>query len=146
MKIQLIVRFTIFFISFFALAHLSSFAQKKVVSFNNSTVVPGAEGKVKVKKDKNNNFDIEIDIENLADSKKLTPAKKTYVVWIETVEKGVKNIGQINSSSSMFSKTKKASISTVSPHKPVRIFITAEDDGSIEEPGTTIVLTTDSFH
>jgi hypothetical protein len=107
--------------------------------------VPGAEGSVKVKKDKNSNYDIEIDIINLPDPKKLTPAKKGYVVWIETQEKGIKNIGQIHTSSSMFSKTKKASISTVSPYKPVRIFVTAEDEVGIEEPGTVEVLTTASF-
>jgi hypothetical protein len=107
--------------------------------------VPGAEGTVKAKKDKNGNYYIGITIENLAKPNQLTPSKKTYVAWIETQEKGVKNIGQINSSSSFLSKTKKASISTVSPYKPMRIFISAEDDGGIEEPGTMIVLTTDSF-
>src|SRR5262245_8956931 len=102
-----------------ALTYFSASAQTKKVSFQNSTVVPGAEGTVKVKKDKNGNFNIDIDIVNLADSKKLTPPKKVYVVWIETVEKGIKNIGQVHSSSSMLSKTKKASITTVSPYKPI---------------------------
>ena len=126
-------------------ATFTSVAQSKKVSFNTSTVVPGAEGTVKVKKDKNNNFNIEISIENLAEPKKLTPAKKAYVVWLDTQEKGTKNIGQLNPSSSMFSKLKKASMTTVSPYKPVRIFVTAEDDPGIEQPGTVVVLTTNSF-
>ena len=128
-----------------ATTYFSSSAQSKKVSFNTSAVVPGAEGTVKVKKDKNGNYDISVDIENLAQSKKLTPPKNAYVVWLETHEKGVKNIGQIQSSSSMFSKTKKASISTVSAYKPVRIFITAEDDPGVEQPGEVVVLTTNSF-
>ena len=45
----------------------------------------------------------------------------------------------------MLSKTKKASIETLSPTKPTRIFITAEDDAMIQSPGTQIILTTDSF-
>jgi hypothetical protein len=122
-----------------------SYAQTKKVSFNTSPVVPGAEGSVKVKKDKNSNYNIDIDIENLAEPGKLTPAKKAYVVWIETQEKGVKNIGQVHSSSSMLSKVKKASMTTVSPYKPTKIFVTAEDDPGIEQPGTVVVLSTDSF-
>jgi hypothetical protein len=107
--------------------------------------MPNAEGTVKVKKDNNGNYIIEIDTENLADPKKLTPAKKVYVAWVETEEKGAKNIGQMKSSSSLFSKVKKASIKAVSIQKPRRVFISAEDDGSVEAPGTVIVLTTNSF-
>jgi hypothetical protein len=146
MKAPLVMRLAICLLLLSAMTYFSASAQKKKVSFQNSTVVPGAEGTVKVKKDKNGNFDIDIDIVNLADSKKLTPPKKVYVVWIETVEKGVKNIGQVHSSSSMLSKTKKASITTVSPYKPIRIFVTGEDDGGTEEPSDVVVLTTDTFH
>lgn len=132
------VSFTIFFC-------LTSCSSTKQVPFNTSTVVPGAEGTVKVKKDKNNNYLINVYIEHLADSKKLTPARNAYVVWLETKENGTKNIGQIHSSSSMFSKTKKASIETISTFKPVRVFISAEDNASIEAPGTMVILTTNSF-
>ena len=125
MKPQLLIRLTIGLFVFLASTNLSSSAQKKV-SFNNSIIVPGAEGSVKVKKDKNGNYDIDIYTENLPDPKKLTPSQKVYVAWIETKEKGVKNIGQMKSSSSLLSKVRKASITTVSTYKPVKIFITAE--------------------
>lgn len=127
------------------IAQLCSCSSTKKVPFNTSTVVPGAEGTVRVKKDNNKNYTININVNDLPDSKKLTPSKSTYIVWIETNEAGVKNIGQIKSSHSMLSKAKKASISTVSTHKPRRVFISAEDDGTISSPGTQIVLTTDSF-
>jgi hypothetical protein len=107
--------------------------------------VPEAEGYVKVKKDKNSNYDIDVSIRNLADPKRLTPARKTYVVWMETNQNGTKNIGQLNSSSGMFSKALKASLTTVSTFKPERIFITAEDDPKIEYPGSQVVITTSSF-
>src|SRR6185369_11894190 len=100
MKPQLLIRLTIGLFVFLASTNLSSSAQKKV-SFNNSIIVPGAEGSVKVKKDKNGNYDIDIYTENLPDPKKLTPSQKVYVAWIETKEKGVKNIGQMKSSSSL---------------------------------------------
>ena len=145
MKSRFIFPLSINLLLIIAVSQFTSCVQSKKVHFNTSTVVPGAEGTIKAKKDKNGNYYIGITIENLAKPNQLTPSKKTYVAWIETQEKGVKNIGQINSSSSFLSKTKKASISTVSPYKPIRIFISAEDDGGIEEPGTMIVLTTDSF-
>jgi hypothetical protein len=145
MKPFLLIRLTICLLPFLAATYSSSYAQSKKVTFNTSTVEPNAEGTVKVKKDKNGNFNIDIEVDNLADPSKLIPAKKAYVVWLETQEKGAKNIGQIHTSGSMFSKAKKASMTTVSPNKPVRIFISAEDDPATEQPGTVIVLTTNSF-
>ncbi|MBO9199410.1 MULTISPECIES: hypothetical protein [Niastella] len=125
--------------------YLTSYSQKKTVRFVTSTVVPEAEGSVKVRKDKNKNYEIDIHVDHLADPKKLTPSKKTYVVWIETKESGPKNIGQLHTGSSMLSKAKKADISSVSTYKPSRVFITAEDNPAIESPGTQVVLTTDTF-
>jgi hypothetical protein len=145
MKSQQLLRVTICLFPFLTATYFSSPAQTKKVAFNTSTVVPSAEGNVKVKKDKNGNFNIEIEISNLADPSKLTPAKKAYVVWLETKDKGAKNVGQIHTSSSLFSKAKKASFTTVNPEKPVRMFISAEDDTGIEQPGKVIVLTTNNF-
>jgi hypothetical protein len=108
-------------------------------------VVPGAEGSVKVKKDNNQNYLIDLHVDHLAPSQSLTPPKKSYVAWMETKENGTKNIGQVNSSKGMFSKARKADLSTVSTFKPIRIYITAEENASIETPGSMVVLTTDSF-
>ncbi len=114
------------------------------IAFQASTIVPGAEGTVKMKKDNNSNYTIHVELSNLAEPSKLEPAMKTYVIWMETEQEPVKNIGQINSSSSFLSKRLKGSFETVSSIKPTRIFITAENDGTIQYPGTQI-LTTTSF-
>jgi len=114
------------------------------INFLNSSVVPGADGFVKVKKDNNNNYAIQIELVNLAEPDRLEPAKKTYVVWMET-DREVKNIGQINSSTSLLSKRLKAAFETVSPVKPTKIFITAEDDATIQYPGSQVVLSTNRF-
>jgi hypothetical protein len=145
MKPQLTMALAICLLLLTTMTYVNSSAQSKKVSFNNSTVVPGAEGTVKVKKDKNSNYNIEVNIQDLPDPAKLTPARKVYVVWVDTQEKGFKNVGQIHSASSLFSKLKKASITTVSPNKPVKVFVSAEDDSGVEQPGTVVVLTTDSF-
>jgi hypothetical protein len=114
------------------------------IAFQNSTLVPGAEGTVKVKKDNNNNYTIQVELSNLAGPSKLEPAMKTYVIWMETDMENVKNIGQVTSSTSLLSKRLKASFETVSAIKPTKIFITAEDDGTVQHPGT-LVLTTANF-
>ena len=97
---------------------------------------------VKVKKDKNNNYAVTVDVVNLAESKKLSPPKNTYVVWMETEGNGAKNIGQLQPSTRILSKTWKGELKTTSPTKPTKVFITAEDDGNTQNPGLQTVLMT----
>lgn len=115
-------------------------AQK--VNFNTSTVVPAAEGKVKIDKDRNNNYKIEVSVMRLAEPEKLEPPKNTYVVWITTSDHGIKNIGRLKTSTGFLSKTLKASLETVTSYKPRRVFVTAENNGAIQYPGNQVVLTT----
>lgn len=111
--------------------------------FENSTIVPSAEGVVKVKKDNNNNYRISITINNLAEPGRLQQPRNTYVVWMEGGDNQTKNIGQIKSSHSMLSKSLKGTFETVSPIKPKKIFISAENDPGVQYPDNmNIVLTT----
>lgn len=115
------------------------------VRFDTSSVVPAAQGTVKVKTDDNNNYSIKIDVKNLATPSRLQPPKSVYVVWIETANRGAQNLGQLKTSTGLFSRTLKASLHAVSPFKPTRLFITAEDRANIEYPGSYVVLNTTSF-
>ena len=112
----------------------------KKITFLTSSVVPAAEGQISVKNDKNNNYNIQMQITNLADIARLQPAKKSYVVWMETADNLPKNIGRISSSNKL-----KVSFETVSSMRPTKIFITAEDDEASQYPGSMVVLTTDRF-
>ncbi|MEO6327811.1 MAG: hypothetical protein ABIO55_02715 [Ginsengibacter sp.] len=114
----------------------------KKMMFASSSVVPAAEGSVKYKKDKNKNYHIDLKVLHLANSNKLSPARSTYVVWMETESNGVKNLGQLRSSGSLLSSTLKGSLKAVTPFEPKSFFITAEDDGNISYPGTEVVLKT----
>jgi hypothetical protein len=122
---------------------LQSCARK--ITFGTSPVVPAAEGSVKVKKDKNNNYNIDLDVKRLADPNRLVPAKNTYVVWMDTERNGTKNLGQLKTSSGLFSSTLKSSLETVTPFKPTRFFITAEDNTNEQYPDGVIVLSTTNF-
>ncbi len=108
--------------------------------FLTSSVVPAANGYVKLKNDKNNNYVIQMEISNLAGVERLQPAKQTYVVWMLTDQEITKNIGRVNSS-----KNLKVSFKTVSSFKPIKIFITAEDNESAQYPGEQVVLSTEKF-
>ena len=120
---------------------LISFAScAKKITFLRSEVTPAAEGNVKVTSDKNNNYVIQVNISNLAEIDRLKPSKKTYSVWMVTDTDETKNIGRISSSSKL-----NASLETVTSFKPVKIFITAEEDVDAQYPGRTIVLSTDNF-
>lgn len=111
-------------------------------NFLTSSIVPAAEGEVKVKKDGNHNYNISINVKRLADPERLSPAKKMYIVWMNTENNGTKKIGQLETSSGMFSSMLKSSLKTVSIFKPMGFFITAEDDENIQYPSGQNVLIT----
>jgi hypothetical protein len=115
------------------------------VSFDANSMVPGAKGTVKVKKDRNDNYHINLEVINLARPKELAIPKDAYLVWMQTKEKDVTKLGQLKVSSSLFSKTVKGSLSGTAPKRPSRVFITAEDKANVDEPSNYVVLNTRDF-
>lgn len=109
-----------------------------------STVVPAAQGDVKVKKDDNNNYSVKVSVENLAEPDRLPQPKNVYVVWAET-SNGIQNLGRLDVDKGFLSSKLKASLETVTPYKPSRIFITGEDAATVSYPGAYVVLNTSSF-
>lgn len=126
-------------LGFIFAAILVSACSKKVV-FPVSQVVPAAEAVVKVDKDDNNNFGIDLEVTNLAKPDRLTPSRRHYVVWMVTKEHGTINIGNLD-----INRKNNGELSTTTPYKPIRIFITAEDDGNPVLPSTQVVLNSEDF-
>jgi hypothetical protein len=116
-----------------------SCAQK--VAFQQSSVVPAAEGYVTVKSDKNENYKIEMEISNLADVERLQPPKNSYVVWLESGQGSPKNVGRI-----ITTGRNKVSFGTVATLKPTRLFITAEENENVQYPGSMVVLSTERLN
>jgi hypothetical protein len=123
------------------LAFLAS-SCSRTISFSSSTIVPAATGQVKIKKDKNRNYAITVEVLNLAEPKMLSPAREAYVVWMEAGREPVKKLGQINPSSGLFSKTLKARLNATSIEEPNHVFITAENNIDVQYPNGDVILTT----
>src|SRR5690349_23061742 len=98
------------FVCLFFVLLLSACATR--AKFTSSTVVPGAEGQVKVKKDDNNNYKINIDVENLAEPSRLPQPRNVYVVWADTPN-GIQNLGQLKVDKGFISGKLKAALETV---------------------------------
>ncbi|MBK7524484.1 MAG: hypothetical protein IPI53_10095 [Saprospiraceae bacterium] len=130
---------TILFFSLF----FTSCTHKQV--FLTSSKVPAARGNVKIKIDKNKNHSIEVSLINLAEPSRLSPAKSLYIVWMETDQKVIKNIGQIITDNGSFSKTLKAEFKTVTSFTPIKVFITAENDANVQFPDYDVVISTARF-
>lgn len=134
------------FLSLTVLLAMVSFTScAKKVAFQTSTIVPAARGDVKIKKDENKNYIIKIELENLAEISRIEPSRNVYVVWLETDESSVKNIGQIDSDSNFLSSKLKASFETVTSFTPKKIFITAEENADVQYPGMPLIMETNKF-
>ena len=114
-------------------------------TFMQSSVVPAAEGSVTVKKDNNQNYNIDIEINHLAEVEKVFTRRHVYIVWMETEEGDTKKLGQLISSKKFFSSQRKASLETVSTHKPVRVFVTAEKNQKTMYAEGKVILSTGNF-
>jgi hypothetical protein len=117
---------------------------KKIV-FLSSSVVPAARGYVRVKRDLNENYRIQVKISNLAEVNRLQPSKQVYVVWMITDHEITVNTGQIVSSTTFLSTKLKASFKKASSSKPIKIFVTAEEEAGAKSPNKQVILTTDRF-
>ena len=143
LKLPVIRKIAIILIAILIVSLFSACAKR--VNFQTSSVVPAARGNIKVSRDNNENYNIQLQVTNLAEVDRLETSKETYVVWMVTDNNETKNIGLLNSSSGRFSNKLKASFETTSSTKPTRIFITAENDGAIQYPGNRVILSTDNF-
>ncbi len=109
------------------------------VVFQTSKITPAAEGEAKVKELKNGNYSVEIKVKNLAESDRLNPSRKYYVVWNQG-KKGTYNLGQIK-----LNKDMEGYLETETTYSPKRILISAENDDKATKPGKQIVLRSKKF-
>ncbi len=101
-----------------------------VTKFPVSPIVPAADGVAKIKKDKNNNYVIDLSITHLANPGRLNPPRKYYVVWMTTEQGNPINLGMLATNSKS-----KAFLRSVTSSRPTQIFVTTENAGNVNWPG-----------
>lgn len=126
-------------ISFVLAAVLITSCAQRVV-FPDSASLPGADAVLKINENKNNNYELELEVKNIAKPNRLTPPRNNYIVWLETASHGTVNIGNLR-----VSDKNRASMVTVTPYKPIRVFISAEDRQDVIFPSSQIVLNSEEF-
>ncbi|MFZ0489204.1 MAG: hypothetical protein WBV11_07805 [Salegentibacter sp.] len=130
---------TIWAAGFICLLMMLNSCAKRVV-FPASEMVPAAKAVVQIDKSKNANYNIALKVDNLAEPERLTPSRKYYSVWMETKKHGTLNIGNLK-----VNRKNKASLETVTPYEPIRIYITAEDKQDPGTPSTQTILNSEDF-
>ncbi|WP_157486804.1 hypothetical protein [Dyadobacter alkalitolerans] len=118
-------------------------ACSRKLTFRESAIVPAAQGNVKFKKDKNENYAIDLSVRHLSPPERLVESRDTYVVWAKTEHNGLKNLGQLKSARGLFRKELKSELETVTTFAPRGFFITAERAADIGYPEGQVILTTD---
>ncbi|MHB2025901.1 MAG: hypothetical protein ACYCPQ_04590 [Elusimicrobiota bacterium] len=95
-----------------------------------SPTIPAAEGTVRFAKAGNGNTSINVEVNHLANTEKLTPPTNNYVVWVlKNQNEQPQNIGAL-----IIDKNLTGTLETITPLHSFRLFITAEGSGQVQKP------------
>ncbi|UFS72120.1 hypothetical protein LPW11_07995 [Geomonas sp. RF6] len=119
----------------FLFAGVSGCAHKTEVQ--SSTALPAALGEAQTSLDDNGNTRVRLVLNHVAPPQNLQPPKNTYVVWVETPDKQMYNLGQLK-----IDEDRNGKLTGITPLKVFRLVVTAEDYGTAQTPSSQVVLTT----
>jgi hypothetical protein len=101
----------------------------------NTGAAPAAEGKIITDNDRNGNTGIEIHVKHMATPQSLTPARQTYLVWVQPRGKDPELLGVLRVNSDL-----EGSLRAGTTYKDFEVFITAEDSMKPDMPSSTVIL------
>ncbi|MBO0936384.1 hypothetical protein J2I47_07470 [Fibrella sp. HMF5335] len=108
------------------------------MNFKPSSITPAATGKVQIKRDKNDNHVVHVNVRNLAPADRLSTPQQAYIVWADMGRNDIRKLGQITPRNKLL----EASLTATTVSNPDRIFITAESTPQVQYPSSMEVLTT----
>ncbi|MFW5644946.1 MAG: hypothetical protein ACOCZL_03455 [Bacteroidota bacterium] len=111
------------------------------VDFPDSDYLPAADVKAKIKKNESNIFEIKVEADHLAESERLEPSQKRYIVWVVDNDNANHNIGELDPD-----KSKEAELNTMTPFEPVQLLITAEDRKNPDRPSNAVIFKSEKFN
>jgi hypothetical protein len=101
----------------------------------NTGLAPAAEGKIITDNDRNGNTGIEIHVKHMATPQSLTPARQTYLVWVQPRGKDPELLGALRVNSDL-----EGSLKAATTYKDFEVIITAEDSMKPDTPSTAVIL------
>lgn len=101
----------------------------------NTGAAPAAEGKVITDNDRNGNTHVDVQVKHMATPQSLTPAKQTYLVWVQPRGKDPELLGALRVNEDL-----EGSLKATTPYKDFEIFVTAEDNMRPESPSSMVIL------
>lgn len=111
-----------------------------VVVFQDSPELPAALATATIRSDENRNTLVELELQHVAPAAKLWPPRSTYIVWAESSEGRIFQLGQLH-----VNERREGSFRGTTALDHLRLIITAENDPRPEQPSTPYMLATDFF-
>ncbi len=130
------MKITTILVAIFLLAGVAGCGKQKM-TLPTSQMLPAATGVAKVSKDENGNTRVNLKVEHFAPPQRLQPPKATYVVWVETADNKMYNLGQLRIKDNL-----KGELSGITPFQVFQIVITAEDYPTVTAPSNDVILKT----
>ena len=100
-----------------------------------SDIATGATAQLQVAKEKDGNSQLEVKANGLAKPGRLTPAAKTYVVWVQQEGSQPKSQGELK-----VGNNHKGDLKTATTLHTFNVFVTAETDAQTKLPSEQVVL------
>lgn len=130
------MRLTAFVVAVFVMVGLAGCGKQKV-PLPTSMMLPAATGQAKVSKDDNGNTRVNVKVQHFAQPQRLQPPKSVYVVWVETPERQMYNLGQLRIKDNL-----EGELTGITPFKVFQIVITAENYPTVTTPSSDVVMWT----
>lgn len=120
-------------------AILISACSREIV-FPVSDRMPTAEAVLRIDELDSRDYEIDLNVYNIPEAKRVIPSEFIYVVWMVTREDGTINIGPLS-----VGQDNQGSLQYSSAYQPVRIFVTEEANREVVLPSSIIVLDSKEF-
>ena len=101
----------------------------------NTGAAPAAEGQVLTDNDRNGNTHVDVQVKHMATPQSLTPARQTYLVWVQPRGKDPELLGALRVNEDL-----EGSLKATTPYKDFEIFVTAEENMRPESPSSMVIL------
>jgi hypothetical protein len=101
----------------------------------NTGTAPAAEGKIITDNDRNGNTGVDIEVKHMATPQSLTPARQTYLVWVQPRGKDPELLGALRVNDKL-----EGSLKAATTYKTFDVIITAEDNVKPDTPSSTVIL------